>query len=96
MTHLTLTAQIKAKTGKATEVEQVLRDLIAPTRAEEGCIAYDLHADNEDESNFVLIETWESVPQWKVHMQSPHMKAFDAQTGALVEDWKLTQLTKLV
>lgn len=95
MTQLVLTAQIQAKRDKVAEVEEVLRGLIEPTRAEDGCIVYDLHLNNEDNTMYVFIETWASTQAWQAHMQSPHMQAFNARTDDLVEDWKLFQLTKL-
>ena len=45
---LTIVARIKAKPGKEAEIKEVLTGLLAPTRAEDGCLTYDLHVDNED------------------------------------------------
>lgn len=95
MNQLTLVARIKAKPGREDDLERTLRDLVAPTRVEEGCLAYDLHVDNEDKGHFVFIETWASTPLWQAHMQAPHLQAFQARTDELVADWKLHQLTKI-
>jgi len=39
----TLIAHVRAKPGQESRVRQVLEGLLAPTRAEAGCINYDLH-----------------------------------------------------
>src|SRR6516162_1566156 len=45
---LTLLAIIKAKADQANELGRRLAALVAPTRAESGCINYDLHRSNDD------------------------------------------------
>ena len=47
MSALSLVARIKAKPGKEAELRQVLTALVQPTRAEEGCLTYDLHVAND-------------------------------------------------
>jgi len=94
MTILSLVAQVKARPGKEAELGQVLRDLVQPTRAEEGCLNYDLHVANDDPGFFVLYENWQTVPLWEQHMGAPHLEAFKGRTDELVADWKLLQLTK--
>jgi quinol monooxygenase YgiN len=92
---LSLVAQIRAKPGKEKQLEGVLRALLQPTRAEPGCITYDLHQGREEPDLFVLYENWETVPLWQDHMGSPHIEAFKARSDELVADWKLLQLTRL-
>ena len=43
MSPLTVIAKFKAKSGSEEQLYEELRNLVAPTRAEEGCINYDLH-----------------------------------------------------
>lgn len=95
MTVLSLVAQIKAKPGKEDELRRVLTDLVQPTRAEEGCLTYDLHIANDDPGFFLFYETWQTVPSWERHMEAPHLEAFKGRTDELVADWKLHQLTKI-
>jgi len=45
---LTLVATITAKAGKADTLKNALLDLVTPTRAEVGCLQYELHQDNQD------------------------------------------------
>ena len=63
--------------------------LLASTRAEAGCIDYDLHRSDDEPGTFLFHETWKSRPLWEAHMQSPHLVAFGEANGALTESWAL-------
>ena len=52
MTALTIVASIKAKADKIDLVRAALEKLIDTTRAEKGCINYDLQQDNQDPAHF--------------------------------------------
>ncbi len=83
---LTITASILAKTGKRELVKQALLNLIPPTLAEEGCLNYDLHQDNENPDCFFFYENWESRELWQNHNASAHIAAHRKATeGAVVE-----------
>lgn len=51
---LTILARISAADGKDALLRAELEKLVAPTRAEEGCLRYDLHTDNETPGFFVF------------------------------------------
>jgi quinol monooxygenase YgiN len=53
---VTVIARFKAKPGMEETVEKEVLALIAPTRAEAGCINYDLHRAADDKSVFMLYE----------------------------------------
>jgi quinol monooxygenase YgiN len=52
---LTVIAHIRAKTGQEARVQEALLGLIELTRAEAGCIDYDLHVSEEDPSNLCFM-----------------------------------------
>lgn len=91
---LTILAQITATPGKEALVEAELKKLIDITRAEEGCINYDLHKDNEKPGFFVFYENWESRELWQTHMNAPHLAAYMAATEGAVETFVLNEMTK--
>jgi quinol monooxygenase YgiN len=68
-------AHFNAKSGKRDELRKVLAGLVSPTRAESGCIAYDLMQNNDNPDDFTFIEEWESVAHLGAHLQSPHFAA---------------------
>lgn len=89
---LTIVAKIQAKAGCEAEVETSLRSLIDPTLAEEGCLNYDLHRSREKPGLFLFYENWENKPLWESHMESAHLKAHQAATEGMVEDFELFQM----
>ncbi len=86
MPKLTIVADIHAQPDRAELVKTELQKLIPPTRAEAGCLQYDLHQDDEDPAHFLFFEIWESRDLWQDHMKAPHLAAFQtAAEGAIVE-----------
>jgi len=93
MAKLTIVANIHARADKIELVKAELQKLIATTRAEDGCLQYDLHQDNEDPAHFLFYENWESRELWQVHMNAPHLTAYIAATEGAVEKFTLNEMT---
>ncbi len=83
---LTVFAEIRANPGKEEVVREVLQGLVEPTRKEEGCLQYVLHADNDDAGHFVFYEDWTSMAHLQAHIATPHMKAFLARSEELMAE----------
>jgi quinol monooxygenase YgiN len=83
---LTVTAQIKAKPGKDSQVRQELLSLVAPSRKEAGCLNYDLHQALDNHALFLLHENWITEAHLEQHMQQPDVKAVLARLGPLVAE----------
>ena len=92
---LTILAQLTAAPGKEALLRAELEKLVAPTRAEAGCIQYDLHLDNESPGFFVFYEIWETRDLWQDHMAAPHIDSFRAATEGAVETFVLNEMTKI-
>jgi quinol monooxygenase YgiN len=71
---VTVVATFKAKTGMEATVRGAIEAVIAPTRAEPGCINYDLHQSSEDPSLFMLYENWTSKQVLDEHLAMPYLK----------------------
>lgn len=95
MPKLTIVANIKAKTDKVDLVKCELQKLVAPTRAEEGCVQYDLHQDNENPAHFLFFENWASRELWQAHMNNQHLKDFIAATDGAVEDLAINEMSQI-
>ena len=72
---LTLIAKLTAKPEHADALGDWLQQLVEPTRAEEGCLGYDLHHDDADRRVWVLYETWRSRADLDAHFDQPYTKA---------------------
>ena len=92
---LTIIARILAKAEKIELVRTELLKLIEATRAEEGCINYDLHQDNENPNLFLFYENWTSRDLWQKHMETAHLAAFKAATDGAIEEIVLNEMTNI-
>ncbi|SNY99957.1 putative quinol monooxygenase [Flagellimonas pacifica] len=90
---LTIVAKIWAKEGKRDFIKSELIKLIAITKAEEGCINYDLHEDNEDPNVFLFYENWTSRELWQQHMKAKHLEEYMEATEGAVEKFTLNEMT---
>ncbi|WP_108801660.1 putative quinol monooxygenase [Aquimarina sp. Aq107] len=95
MTKLTIVARILAKEEKRELVKSELLKLIDITRAEKGCINYDLHQDNENPNLFLFHENWESRALWQEHMNNDHLAAYMKATDGAVEEFVLNEMNQI-
>jgi len=93
---LTIVARILAIEGKGTLVKSELLKLVEPTRAEEGCINYDLHQDNENPNLFLFFENWESRELWQAHINADHISAYRKATDGAVEDFTINEMSVIM
>ena len=92
---LTIVARILAKPGKREHLKQELLKLIDVTRAEKGCISYDLHQDNENENLFLFFENWENRELWQVHMNNQHLADYIKATDGAVDEFIVHEMTHI-
>ena len=95
MPKLTIVANIKAKSDKIDLVKAELLKLIAITRAEAGCISYDLHQDNENPAHFLCVENWESRELWQAHINAQHLQDYLAATDGAVEVFTVNEMSHI-
>jgi len=95
MTKLTIVANIKANPDQIALVKAELEKLVPLTRAEAGCINYDLHQDNDNPAHFMFYENWESRELWQTHMNAPHLAAYMRATDGAVAEFILNEMTHI-
>ncbi len=61
--------------GKEEELKRHLLSLAGPTRAEKGCITYDLYQSPDQKHEFMRFEVWESLDALEAHKKTPPLKA---------------------
>lgn len=76
-------ARVQAKAEHRAEVEAELRRMVAATRAEPGCLRYDLFADQDGGSGFSLVEAYTDEAALEAHRASAHYQTFRGRIG----DW---------
>ncbi|ADN77769.1 Antibiotic biosynthesis monooxygenase [Ferrimonas balearica DSM 9799] len=92
---LTIVANIVAFPDKAELVKTELLKLIDTTRAEAGCVQYDLHQDNDNPAHFLFFENWESRALWQDHMGNQHLKDYLAATEGAVAEFTVNEMTRI-
>jgi quinol monooxygenase YgiN len=89
---LTVVVRIKAKAGLEGRVKQELIKLLAPTRAEPGCINFDLHQAADDPALFLVHENWVSEEALQQHFKMAYLRAWLGEAEALLaEPMELTR-----
>lgn len=92
----TAIATVIAKPGQGPALEQQLRALVEPSRAEAGCQFYNLHQDLENAEGFYVLERWDDEAALHTHNATPHFLAFQAAADSLIEHFELKRLHLLV
>jgi quinol monooxygenase YgiN len=85
MSELQVVATIPAKPEAAAAIREALTVLAEATRAEDGCLAYELFESTSAPGTFVTLERWTDQAALDAHMTMPHVAAaFAAADGALI------------
>ena len=69
-------AQYRARAGAADRVEEALRKMVAPTRAEPGNLDYQVFLDPGDRALFVLFERYADADAFDAHRATPHFATY--------------------
>ncbi|MEW6283305.1 MAG: antibiotic biosynthesis monooxygenase family protein, partial [Candidatus Eremiobacterota bacterium] len=64
---LRVLAAFQVQSGKEAELMAALKEVARPTRAEPGCLEYELHRCTEDPTRFVMLEKWTSPDALQAH-----------------------------
>lgn len=81
----TILAQLRAMPGKRDSLRALLEDQVAPTRTEDGCLAYHLHSSEVDPDLFLIYENWRSVEDLERHQAMPHLAPLRERGEELLE-----------
>jgi len=85
MAEVRVIARFVARRGREDQLRELLRGMLAPTRAELGCKLYDLY-ESDSKGRFYFYETWESQAALDQHAASPHFKHLEQTVGELVKE----------
>ena len=69
-------AQYRARAGEEGRVEEALRKMVEPTRAEPGNLDYRVFRDPSQPAVFVLFERYADEAAFDAHRSSPHFTAW--------------------
>ena len=66
-------ARFLARDGHAEEVAPLLLGFVEPSRAEDGCVFYDLYRDQENPNLFVIVDGWRDQVAFEAHAGGVHV-----------------------
>jgi quinol monooxygenase YgiN len=80
MSEVRVIARCAAREGEENQLRTLLQGMLVPTRAEPGCILYDLYESNL-KGRFYFYERWESKAALDRHVATPHFKHLEQTLG---------------
>jgi quinol monooxygenase YgiN len=95
MKELIVVATITAKDGNEAIVRAALEQVVPPSRAEAGCLRYDLNQDLGNHANFIMLEAWRDQEALTQHEATPHFQALVQAIGGKA-DIQIVKLNQLV
>jgi quinol monooxygenase YgiN len=81
---LAMVVEFRAAPGRSEALRQALLALVGPTRTEDGCLRYDLHADESDPDVYAFYEVWASGEAHAAHDRTSHVATFRASRDDLL------------
>jgi quinol monooxygenase YgiN len=85
MAEIRVIARAQARKGKESQLRELLRGMLAPTRGEAGCKLYELY-ESESKGRFYFHETWVSQTALDQHAASPHYRHLQQALVELVQE----------
>ena len=82
--HIHVIARHFAKSETVDEVRRRLLELIAPSRAEAGCLKYELLQNVDSPTDFTFVETFADDEALKIHAATPYIAGLAAKMTDLV------------
>jgi len=76
-------ARVNVRTERLVETLEAVKELVAATRVEAGCIKYEALQNLEDPHEITFVEEWASSQALDEHFATDHFKAVAALSGEL-------------
>lgn len=81
-TPIILNVHFQAAPGHEKELAAQLHAMVSPSRAEPGCLVYELHLDPEDPAKFMFYEKFASQAALEHHLATPHLQRLQSYLKA--------------
>jgi quinol monooxygenase YgiN len=81
---LQVVARVITRPDTVDAVKRILVGMLEPSRAEDGCLVYELLQCQDDPTDFTFVEEWTDAAALERHAASPHIAGVQAVLRALV------------
>jgi quinol monooxygenase YgiN len=82
---IVLAAKFTGKPERKKEILGLVAILAPPSRAEAGCITYNLYEQQPGANEFLFFEEWADQAALDAHFQTPHFKNFMKEFPELIQ-----------
>ncbi|GAA2967135.1 putative quinol monooxygenase [Streptomyces enissocaesilis] len=90
-------AESNAIEGKADQVRSLIQSVVERTRAEDGCLRYELLHDLDDDHHIILIEEWRDQASLDAHLASEHLSSlFQEMMPLLAGEGRGTRVSRVL
>ncbi len=80
-----ITVSCTVKPENRNELVALCKEMLIPSRAEEGCITYNFYQDAADENKFFFYEVWKDQAAIDFHFKTKHYLDFPPKFDLLTE-----------
>lgn len=84
MPKIRVVAHLISKPDRIEETRGALLSLVEKTRAESGCIAYELMQNNDDPTDFTFVEEWTGDDTLDAHLKTDHINELVSMADELL------------
>jgi len=85
-----------AKKGSEDKMKELLSAMVVPSKAERGCLFYEITQFENDRKKFMAFETWENEEALDGHKASAHYKIYKSSYEPFCDDKYSDELEILV
>jgi len=86
MSTITKRVTFIAKEGCEDKMKELLSDMVIPSKAEKGCIFYEIFQYENNRRKFMAVETWANDEALDGHKASAHYKIYKTSYEPYCED----------
>jgi len=88
--------RLLARAGNEGAVEEALREVMGPTRAEPGCLSFHLFRSVREPRLFYIHSKWVDGETFQKHAELPHTKRFLQKVDVLLEEPRQVARTEMI
>jgi len=88
--------RLHAREGEETAVEDALREVTGPSRAEPGCLSFHTFRSTRDPQLFYIHSRWMDEAAFQLHAELPHTVRFLKRVDALLDQPRDVTRTQMI
>ncbi len=93
---IVIVARLKVQENAVDETKKAALGIVADSRAEKGCVNYDIHQAIDDPTVFIWHETWANKAAIDEHFEKSFFKEFFAAVEGFAAEPPQITLTKMI